>query len=185
MLLQAQQTLLPELRQDLQLMQGAPTVEGHPCWLVYDPVRHRYFEIPQNVFEILSAWVPGEPALMRARAATMHQRQISDQEIEDVVYFVNANSLCMDPPGGDSQAYFERFQKMQRGWLSVAIHNYLFFRVPLFRPQRFLQRTYPFVAPLFSKTALTIVALISLLGLYLVSREWGEFAGTFFALFLV
>ncbi len=183
MLTQSQSTLLPELRQDLQLMQGAPSIEGQPRWMVYDPLRHRYFEIPQSTFEILSAWTPGDPGLLRLRTEQLHQRSISDQEIDDVIYFATTNSLCADPPEGDSRQYLDRIEKPQRGWLSHAIHNYLFFRVPLLRPQRFLQQSFPIVAPLYSKAAFLVIVFTSLLGIYLVSREWDEFAGTFLHFF--
>jgi len=72
-----------------------------------------------------------------------------------------------------------RAEADKKSWWSTAMHSYLFFRIPLFRPDRFLQATWPFVMPLFTKTAVWIYTLIALLGLYLVSRQWDQFTGTF------
>jgi putative peptide zinc metalloprotease protein len=57
-------------------------------------------------------------------------------------------------------------------------HNYLFFRVPLFQPQRFLVATLPLVAPFYTRTAAFVVAALGLAGLYLASRQWDAFLKT-------
>ena len=48
----AQAMRLPKLREDLQLLKGAPTITGKPTWLVFDPVAHRYFQIDQDAFRL-------------------------------------------------------------------------------------------------------------------------------------
>jgi len=59
------------------------------------------------------------------------------------------------------------------------MHGYLFFRIPLVRPDRFLRASWHVVSRLFSRTAVWLYVLIGCLGLYLVSRQWDHFAGTF------
>ena len=36
---------LGAIREELQLLKGAPTIVGKPTWMIFDPVQHRYFEI--------------------------------------------------------------------------------------------------------------------------------------------
>ena len=54
---------LPALRQDLTLRQGASDNDGAANWLIYDPVRHRYFQIDAAAFELLAIWRPVAMAL--------------------------------------------------------------------------------------------------------------------------
>ena len=49
--MQADAPALPELRQELRLHAGPHG--AMPSWLVYDPVRHRYFQITAEAFEPL------------------------------------------------------------------------------------------------------------------------------------
>jgi putative peptide zinc metalloprotease protein len=64
-------------------------------------------------------------------------------------------------------------------WWKQIVHHYLFFKVPLARPDAFLRRTLPVVEPLFSRTALVAFVLLGLVGLHLLSRQWETFVGTF------
>ncbi|MBS0454416.1 MAG: HlyD family efflux transporter periplasmic adaptor subunit [Proteobacteria bacterium] len=68
---------------------------------------------------------------------------------------------------------------MKRSPSEWLLHNYLFFKVPLARPDAFLRRTSPYVDALFHPGFWAGVALLGLLGLYLVSRQWEAFLATF------
>ena len=59
------------------------------------------------------------------------------------------------------------------------IHGYLFFKIPLVRPEPFPQGHLADVSFLFSRTFFLITALAGIVGLYLVSRQWEAFNGTF------
>lgn len=59
------------------------------------------------------------------------------------------------------------------------IHSYLFFRVPLVRPQRFLDAAWPHVRPLFSGGFVWICICVAMLGLWLAGRQWDVFVHTF------
>ncbi len=60
------------------------------------------------------------------------------------------------------------------------MHHYLFFRVPLIRPDAFLQRTLPVVELLFTRAFGVLVFLVLLVDLFLVMREWHSFRESFF-----
>ena len=82
-------------------------------------------------------------------------------------------------PGNDFKAMALRMEADKKSWLSTIMHSYLFFRIPLFRPDRFLRKSWWMVRPLFTRTAVWIYVLMGLAGLYLVSRQWEQFTGTF------
>ena len=65
------------------------------------------------------------------------------------------------------------------------MHNYLFIRIPLLRPDRFLTLSYPYLRWMFSPLVAALVAAIGLLGLIRAARQWDVFLGTFVDMFSV
>ncbi len=66
-----------------------------------------------------------------------------------------------------------------QSWGTWLLHNYLYFRVPLAKPQNFLDATLPAVALLFNRWVHLAIACLGVTGLYLVSRQWDQFVNTF------
>ena len=169
---------LPPLREDLRLLPAAPSFDGSPRWVIFDPARHRYFQIGLEAFELLSRWSVGTVTGLSARAKSELGRVVAPADIEALTAFLASNSLIQEPLRGGWKALFEQASSTKRSWLAWLIHNYLFIRIPLVRPQRFLDATSWIVAPMFSKIFLYGVVIIALLALYLVSRQWDVFVTT-------
>ena len=81
------------------------------------------------------------------------------------------------------QGSWQRYQDMsnagRHGWLMTLVHNYLFFRVPLFHPDNFLRRMLPYVSFIYSRVFLIGFLSLVAFGLYLTSREWDSFEAMF------
>ena len=171
--------VLPELRQDLQLMQGARTLTGHPTWLIFDPVMHRYFQLDQASFKLLSLWNKHRN-VRELQGAVGEDEGLHDVsgKLEELIAFVQANNLVVEAQRG-WRTYAARAALHKRSLTRSFLHSYLFFRIPLFRPHRFLARTSDYLAPLFSRAFLIAMAVIGLLGLYLAARQWDQFLSTF------
>ena len=170
---------LPPLRDDLEIIKGAPLANGAPTWVIHDPASDRYYEIGREILDQLSLWNVGSVERLRKALCSEYGRDVAEDEVKSTIHFLFSNGLLRDIPGGD-YGELVRLQKARKksipAWLA---HGYLFFRVPLFRPDRFLRLTWPYVRPLFTRAAALIFALIGLFGLYLVSRQWEYFADTF------
>ena len=172
----AQAKPLPKLREDLVVSQGPNSSLGQPTWLIYDPLRHRFLDIDQPTFEILSLWRYHSTLESLASAvAARTQRPTDPKELEQLVTFFSASSLTLEGPNNDWRHLNKLATKRAHGLLMTLVHNYLFFKVPLASPQRFLETTYPSVAPLFSRSVQIVIGLVGLIGLYLVARQWDEF----------
>lgn len=174
-----QQPTLPALRQELRLFEGAATNKGEPCWLIYDPVRHRYFRITQNVFEILSLWSETTASALKQKAQYNLKRDVTDSEISDILKFLHTNNLTELSASGDSKDYVEQLNATAKSFWTHVVHSYLFFRIPLVYPDRFLRATLPLVNVLYARLTLALFGAISLLGIYLASRQWEQFKSTF------
>ncbi len=170
--------VLPPLRDDLRLYEAPPDVNGWPTWTLYDPVRGRYFRLGQVAFRLLAQWRLGEAARVLEQANAGSAVAGSARDLVQLLRFLRANNLLAEE-GGDALESLRRQKAATRsGALAWLLHNYLFLRIPLVRPDRFLEATLPLVRPLLSAWFLRLALLLGALGLLLVLRQWDAFLAT-------
>jgi len=178
-----QDVVLPPLREDLRLIAGASAADGSPTWVIVDPVRGKYFQIGWSAYQILSRWSGRSAGAVLSQIHADTTCRATTQDIDDLLRFLYRNHLMREPPQGGYRAYAAQAEAVRPQWLMWLVHHYLFFQIPLVRPDRFLRATLPFVEWLFSKSVAWIIALIGLAGVYLVSRQWDVFTATFLHFF--
>ena len=172
--------LLPVLRDELRLIPGKTSSSGEPTWRIYDPVQHRFIEVDSVTVELLSLWRSVKDAEeLRQELEKSGGISVTPEAIDALIRFAQANFLTADQAGGDWKSLAAQAHRSEKSWGSWLLHNYLFFRVPLAKPQRFLVETLPLIEPLFSRRLHIVIAALGLAGLYLVSRQWDQFANTF------
>ena len=172
--------VLPELRQELRVEAGAVAIDGAPTWLIIDAAQHRYVQIDQRAFHVLSRWRAGLSYVEIADIVTRDFGEpVTPADIEQFVRFVGDNNLTIEPVSGGWRHYASVADRGKHGWLMWMVHNYLYIKVPLFRPEPYLKAALPFVTPLYTRTFAWIVAAVGIVGLYLVSRQWDTFYTTF------
>lgn len=174
---------LPRLRDDLELLPGPRAVDGSPTWSIFDPPRNRYFRIGWLAFEMLSRWylTTSDRLIERVRHDT--NLDVDQHDVETLMKFLWQNSLTRDSASGNSSDYLEQYNATRTRPSQWLMHHYLFFRVPLVRPDSFLNATRHWVEPLYSRTFIAIVMITALAGIYLVSRQWDQFVHTFLYFF--
>lgn len=109
--------------------------------------------------------------------------EVDKSEVEQVIEFLRINNLV---EADEAQQQWYRTQRAARenpGWFSKAAKSYLFFRVPLWNPDKFLAATLPFVGWLGSKRTLQILLLCMLFGLGLMFQQLDSFLNTFLHFF--
>jgi len=170
---------LPRLREDVSLLPGPAEADGSPTWTIYDPVRHRYFRFGQAGFEFLARWGGLSGAALLEQIANTTTRVTTPGELEQFIRFLRANTLlsCDDPASVKMLANMAL--KAKPSWAMWLLHNYLFVRIPLFRPDRFLKRTLPWVQPLLDRRFVCLVLVLGGVGLVLALRQWDQFLHTF------
>ncbi|MEO0620524.1 MAG: site-2 protease family protein [Pseudomonadota bacterium] len=177
---------LPALRDDLELLEGAPTPAGGRTCLIYDPLRHKYFVLGASEAELLAHWqcVPRDQFL-HATSARLG-RPLEEETLSALIFFLHANHLVVPdetpcPQHGDygTTALAAQSRSMTRSVWQHLVHSYLFFRIPLVRPHKFLVATRALARPFFSPLFWFLIALSGGAGLYLASRQWETFTATF------
>lgn len=179
-----EQIKLPPLRKDIALQEGAPDEAGAPTWLIHDPLQHRYFQIDQNTVRLLSIWEEGLSFEQLAQTAEDEQNLIvGDQQIIQLLTFLRASNLTHEDQTGSWRNLSDRANAAKQSLFWQATHKYLFFKLPLLRPQKTLEAALPYVAPFYSKSFGLFLGVCGVTGIYMVSRQWDQFLGTFNSLF--
>ncbi|RON48752.1 efflux RND transporter periplasmic adaptor subunit [Pseudomonas frederiksbergensis] len=174
---------LPSLRADLQLQAAAPALDGSPRWTLADPVRGRYFKLGTAAMRLLRHWSLGDPDKVLQAANREPGLPLDGAELEQLLNFLRGHDLitALDPQQRASYSLKAAAQR-QTLW-QVLLHQYLFFRIPLWRPDAFLNRAWPWLAR-FGPNALRFgLPATLMLGVFLVSRDWQRFIATFPHLF--
>ncbi|KFX20408.1 HlyD family efflux transporter periplasmic adaptor subunit [Pectobacterium betavasculorum] len=174
---------LSPLRDELILHAGPANRDGSPSWTLEDPLRGLYFRIGWAEMAMLSRWSMGNAEQIVAEVNQTSALTLDDSDVQYFNRFLQANSLTR-VSGDDALAQFTRQVEQSRVsiWRKL-LKNYLFFRIPLWHPDRFLGATLPWIAPLFSRTFLKLTLLVAVLGLFLAGRQWETFKHTFLHFF--
>lgn len=174
---------LPPLREDLQLLPAPNANDGSPAWTLYDPMRNHFYRIGVLVFRMLNHWTTGNSQALIEKISNTTTLQPTQDDVNKLVGFLHANRLTIPSLSEASENYLAQHQKAKKSWWSSLLHHYLFFRLPLVRPDSFLQRTYPVIKKLYVSAFVLFILLIGMVGLYFVSRQWDVFTATFLHFF--
>ncbi|MEO5338399.1 MAG: HlyD family efflux transporter periplasmic adaptor subunit [Magnetospirillum sp. WYHS-4] len=174
---------LPSLREEIALLRGPDGLDGWPTYTLHDPVRNRFFRIAWPQFEMLARWAAGRADALIARLRAETVLEATPAEVQALVGFLQANGLTRSETAADLRRLEAQSKAGRRHWASWLLHNYLFFRIPLLKPDRFLRATLPVAGLLFRRGFLLVSLLAGLVGLYLASRQWDSYVQTFLYLF--
>lgn len=169
----------PTLREDLTLHPGPPDATGAATWTLHDPARNLYFSIDWIAFHVVSRLALGNAAavLSSIRADTPLQH-LGEDDVAAVIAFLEENEL-VQRHDAQSATWLraKRDARKPTFWKSL-IHNYLFFRIPLFRVDQFLGYLAPRLAFVWKPFFLKLTAAVLLLGVWGVIRQWDAFTAT-------
>ncbi|MHA6493525.1 efflux RND transporter periplasmic adaptor subunit [Pseudomonas borbori] len=175
--------MLPALRPDLQLSPASPALDGAPQWTLADPVRGRYFKLGEAAIRLLRHWSLADPQQVLAAANREPGTPLSGEELEDMLRFLRGNDLIAALDAEQRSSYAGKAAAQRQTPWKRLLHQYLFFRVPLWRPDGFLNRAWPWLER-FGPGLLRIgLPLVMVLGVFLVARDWERFLATFPHLF--
>lgn len=168
---------LPPLRQELAIDTGPRLADGQPSWTLHDPVRNLFFQLDWPSFEMLSRWELQDPQALLEQIQRDTTLQLEHDDIERLLTFLREQQLLQ--PARGSAAALAALRAQQRGnWQQWLLHNYLFFRIPLIKPDRWLERITPQLAFLFAPWFRWLTLAAGVFGLAGAYREWERFSAT-------
>ncbi len=175
--------LLPALRPDLRLFDGGRDATGEPTFLIFDAVRHRYFHIGWHAFAMLARWGHRTRRDLQDSIRTELDIEIDDNEVEALVRFLDTQELTVDGVNTGWRRNLVLAGMRRTGPAKWLLHNYLYFRIPLLRPDRWLSKVSRYTAFVFSRTFWLCWLALTLAAIYLATREWADFAGSWHRVF--
>jgi len=146
--------MLPTLSPLTRLYPTNPDHHGQPQWILYHPVSNKYFKIGWTEFEIISRLHKFNDAadLLNNIETTTHLK-ISSDDFESILKFLYLNGMIEG-----ATADIENDAK--KPWWKRLMHGYLYFTIPLFKPQNFLNNTISYVRPLLGRQCAVLMLTI-------------------------
>ncbi|WP_174548661.1 HlyD family efflux transporter periplasmic adaptor subunit [Azohydromonas lata] len=169
--------MLPALREELNLLPGPTLADGQPSHTLHDPVRNLFFQLDWATFQVLSRWHLGDAGAIVAAVRGETTLALEPPDLEAVYRFLHDNQLLQVKPGSAPELA-RRLQARQGSLGHKLLHGYLFFRIPLVRPDRWLSRLAPHLGFFYSARFLWLTLAALALGLMEVYREGERFAST-------
>jgi putative peptide zinc metalloprotease protein len=168
-----------ELRSDLEIIEGGSDENGKPVWVISDPVSGNYYRIGEKDHRILSCLSADQELdefLLKLKASGVSAEQA---DAVRVLSFLMQNNL-MKTPYGHSEAKSQQTRQFRKKMLwQIFLSTYLFFRIPLFSPDRFLVRTQDVVQTIFNRWTLFVIKLLAAAGYIGLIVNFHKFADTF------
>lgn len=166
---------LPRLREELDLLPGPTLPDGQPSWTLHDPVRNLFFRIDWPTFEVLSRWSLGDFGAIARAIESATPLHLGAADVENVAQFLVENQLVQPAAAQGARGLAERLAKIEGTPLKWLLHHYLFFRVPLWRPDTWLDRWQPVAAFFFTRRFVWLSVAALSIGLLGVVRQWDTF----------
>jgi len=177
---QADTPKLRPLRQELSILRGGELDQ----WLIYDPVRGKYHRIGKAAMTMLSHWQAVTPdRFLESLAVKVPELKADEDTLKTLTEFLLKEKLLVHPPNADVETLAGQEAATRKPFHEQLIHKYLFFRIPLFRPQKFLDKYGPFVSKFFRPVTAWSLLAIGLIGLFFAARQWEQFLSTFLYFF--
>ena len=170
---------LPEIRQELELYEAEYDIDGSPLWHLHDPIANKYFRMNDRDVQLLALFGQKESRKLQQLNDLLYHGEIDKEELEELENFLRMNNL-VKADAAQLSYYETQYEKSkQQDWFATYIRKPLFFRFPLWNPDKFLDNTLPSIRWLGNKVTIYLFVLITFLGIYLFSRQVDEFFSTF------
>ena len=163
------------IREDLNLHPSSASSYGYPSWTIHDPVRNKFFQIEWRVYEVLRHWKKGTAKLIAQAVNTETSLEIDESFVIGVEKFFLSNQLCQ---AGDAQSVkklIDQNKNSKSSWLRWLLHHYLFFRVPIFKCDKFLTAAFPYIAFMYTRWFIVLSVISLFIGLFLITHQWDVF----------
>ncbi|MDI1277185.1 HlyD family efflux transporter periplasmic adaptor subunit [Methylobacter sp.] len=174
---------LPPLREELDLFPGPCAFDGSPTWTLYDPVNQHFYRIGRLENEILAHWELSSPEAISEQVSQYGLFTVSVDDILQLLQFLAGHNLLQVRGKEAVQRLVGQARAAHHHWFVWLIHHYLFFKIPLIRPDRLLALTYPALRWIYRPMVLYVLMALVLVNLYLLIDRWDMFSRTFLHFF--
>lgn len=169
------------LRPDLEIFDGGNDESGSGTRVIFDPVAGSYFRIAELDARIISC-MSGDMAV-RDFLKKIENNGIpaSRDKVLKTLSFLRASNLLTPVYKMTESTVNKSVEAKRKMFFHIILSSYLFFRIPLFSPDRFLLNTIDIVQLIFNKWTLAALKLLTVAGYLCLLVNWSKFADAFIA----
>ena len=170
-----------ELRPDLEIFKGGTDERGRGTWVIFDPVSGNYFRFSEKDYRIIGCLSGNQEMGVFLNKLKESGITADRQEAVKLLLFLQQSNL-FNPVYGltEAKAVKTRDFKKSMFW-HIVLSTYLFFRIPLISPDRFLQRTLEKVRAIFNPWTLFTLKMVAAIGYLCLIVNFYKFADAFLA----
>ncbi|MEC7838500.1 MAG: HlyD family efflux transporter periplasmic adaptor subunit [Chlamydiota bacterium] len=169
---------LPRFRKDLEFYPGPDDPDGSPTYNLFDPIKGQYYKIKwvqYLIFRNLTNDITLSVLLERINKKTT--TKVTEEQISHFFNHAATLGLLAIPKSSDQMEKEAEMLKVHP--LKWLLFNYLYFRVPLCNPDKFLDRTLPIAKLFVSRPMIVLYVVVFLLGTVQLLARFDEFINTF------
>ena len=168
------------LREDIDLFQGTRSHEGFPTYVLHDRWRNRFFNIGWLEYEILKRWHLRNSEEIAQAVCEETTLYAAVEDVEALDAFLRSQEIVIDNESDQgTAALIESANKLddkkRKSRIKLNPMGYMSLRIPLIRPDRFLDSTLWMVKPLMTKTAFYIYCVLLVFAIIGVLQQWHAF----------
>ena len=175
-------TLVSVLRGDIDLYPGTRGPEGLPTYVLHDSWRNRFFNIGWLEYEILKRWHIGDTEKIAQAVCVETTLYAESDDVEELQKFLENQEITIDreTPNG-TKGLMKKAKDFTENKIKSRIKAnpmaYLVFRLPLLRPDKFLDATLWVVRPLMTKKAFYVYLCLLIFAVVNILQQWHTFTG--------
>lgn len=169
---------LPKLRQNLRLLVASPDEDGEPRWQIFDPLSNNFFFLSRSGFYLFREWQHAHTDQQLLARVQQRDIAIDADELAFFIRFLTLNHLIESNTAKDIERLHLEAGQHKKHLFTWLLHNYLFIKIPLVRPDLILNRCFPRLKFVFTLPLHWIAFLLGIFGLVMVLRQWETFSHT-------
>lgn len=171
-------TPLPTLRQNLKLLPASPDEDGEPRWQLFDALSNKFYFLSRTALYLFREWRNAVDDESLLACVAKRGIDVSREELEYFIRFLKQNNL-LEASDVHTVSDFETQAKARKKHLLLwLLHNYLFIKVPLVRPDLLLTKLYRRFHSLLNFPIYWLAMCFGCLGLFMALRQWETFTHT-------
>jgi putative peptide zinc metalloprotease protein len=169
----------PKLRTDLTLVEQ--TYRGETSYIVKDPKSRKYFRFRPVEVEVIRRFDGLHTAADVAAGLADDGLRVSAAAVEGFAGKLKGMGLLERTVGERSVLMMERLRAQRRQRLGSSPHQGDIFRIrwSMGDPDRFMERTIPYLRWMFTRTFLLISVLLFAIQVLVIAAKWDDFAAGF------
>jgi len=179
-----QEVPLPSLRPDIDIYAGPLEEDGSPSFVIHDPVTGAFSKIGWGEAAVLLRLRQGQTlsALMEELSCET-TLSTTPEEVEALCEDADKQGLTKSSQIRPPRELLEDFNSKKTSALKWLAGHYLYFRIPLLHPDKYLTRSLPWVKVLASTQAKAIYLFFACIGFYFLSQRFETYVSTFLHFF--